>query len=71
VTGAPATGTGTINAANTVVKLKLTFTGDFSGTATYNRKASGQRTVKGTVSGTSGSPGASEPPPSEGPSSAP
>jgi pimeloyl-ACP methyl ester carboxylesterase len=71
VTGAPASGTGTINAANTVVKLKLTFGGNFSGTATYNRKASGQRTVKGTVTGTSGSPGSSEPPPSEGPSSAP
>jgi hypothetical protein len=75
VTGAKATGTGQINAASTAIRLKLTFAGDFSGTASYRRTAQGDRTVKGQVSGTSGpsespgasgGPGASEAPPSEG-----
>jgi hypothetical protein len=71
VTGAKATGTGQINTAGTAMRLKLTFAGDFTGTANYRRTAQGQRTVKGEVSGTSGpgeSPGAggSEPPPAEG-----
>jgi hypothetical protein len=62
VTGAHATGTGQINAASTAVRLRLTFSGDFTGLANYRRTAQGQRTVKGEVTGASG------PSPSEAPS---